>query len=615
MILAVLTNKKVSASLRICSVVILCFCTGCNTDPAKYKNEADERVYGIIEKKWTDEIGTQTNYRISDVTPGPNDIQIQRVMPPDGILTLPQAVAIATAHNRQYQLEKEALYVMALDLRLARHEFEPWFFGIGSGGYATTDGDDGVGAAANVGLNQLLATGARISTQVAINWVRILTGDLEGGLLTSVLSANVTQPLLRGSNRRVVKENLTQSERNTLYQIRLFNRFRKTFVVEVISQYYMVLQLFDAVKNADNNYNTLFDVYSKVEKLADAGRLSRIELDRVRQEKFQAKDTLVQAQKEYAQALDEFKFWQLSLPANAQFQLDVNELEVFRSIDLSKPDFSEADAIETALQARLDLANRLDAVADARRKVLVAADSLRAELNLTAGASLPSRELSTSEAKALDDMFMAALELHLPLDRVAEQNVYRKALIILNQRKRDREEASDLVALQIRQAYRDLTEAAERHRIQLESLQLAKKRFDDTMLLMQYGRASSRRVLNAQNDLFDAKNAATEALIAHAVAMLNFYCDTGVLQVRPDGMWTSKMIADEPTETDELQITQEMTELQTEPIQPDVEEVPEQPVPQIEPEPIEQPAQITPSNAEEYISQWMNKAQAENGRK
>jgi hypothetical protein len=53
----------------------------------------------------------------------------------------------------------------------------------------------------------------------------------------------------------------------------------------------------------------------------------------------------------------------------------------------------------------------------------------------------------------------------------------------------------------------------------------------------QYGRASSRRVLNAQNSLFNAQNAATEALVKYTVATLNFYRDTGVLQVQPDGMW------------------------------------------------------------------------------
>ena len=599
MIDAVLTEKRVSSLLLVCSTAIVCALAGCATDPYEYKAEADEKVYGIIEQKWTDDLPSPTNYRISDVTPGPNDIQIERVVPPDGVLTLPRAVALATAHNRQYQLEKEALYVMALDLRLARHEFEPWFFGIGSGGYATTDGDDGVGASANVGFNQLLATGARIGTQVAINWVRILTGDLEGGLLTSVLSANVTQPLLRGSDRRVVLENLTQAERDTLYQIRLFNRFRKTFVVEVISQFYIVLQLFDAVKNAEEYYESLVGLNQQAERLAGAGRLTRLELDRICQEKLEANYMCIQAQKEYKHALDEFKIT-LSLPATAELRLDETELEVLRKMPMTEPNFTEADAIETALHARLDLANSFDAVIDARRKVLVAADSLGAELNLTASATLPSRELSTSEAKALDDMFMAALELHLPLDRVEEQNVYRKALITLNQTKRARAEASDLVALAIRRDYRDLIAASERYGIESEELRLARKRFENSSLLLKYGRASSRRVLNAQDDLYDAQNAATEALVNFTIATLNFYRDTGVLQIRPDGMWTSAQAAGEPTTQDELPTTQEMPELQTEPIQTDVQEVFEQPATQIEPEPIEQQAtQIEPESIEQ----------------
>ena len=48
---------------------------------------------------------------------------------------------------------------------------------------------------------------------------------------------------------------------------------------------------------------------------------------------------------------------------------------------------------------------------------------------------------------------------------------------------------------------------------------------------------SSRRVLSAQQDLYDARRAATDALIDYATATLDFYRDTGVLQVRPDGMW------------------------------------------------------------------------------
>ena len=508
-----------------------------------YKLEADKEVYSIIDHKWEEDFGSRINYKMSDTEPLPDDIQPDQVTFTSGMLTLPQAVTLATAHNRQYQLEKENLYIKALDLRLVRHDFESQFLGGGTTAYATIDGDDGMTAGTAFSFNQLLATGARIGANIALGWARILTGDMQGSALGTVLSATITQPLLRGSDRRVVMENLTQAERDTLYQIRLFNRFRKTFVVSIISQYYLVLQQLDAVKNAEDNYGTLLNVRERAEKLANAGRLPRFELDQAYQDKLEAEDSLIQAQKEYKQALDEFKI-ALSLPTGVQLQLDVNELEVLSKTELTEPDFFEAEAVETALGQRLDLANGLDTIADAERKVFVAADGLGAELNLVAGAEVPIRNLG-SDSKGLEDMFAVALQLDLPLDRVIEQNAYRKALITFNQSQREYEEAIDTVVLEVRQAYRDLKEAAERYRVQSETLELSQKRFKNTFLLLQYNRANTRDVLDAQGDLYDAKDAATTALVNYTIATLNFYRDVGVLQVNPDGMWQTTKVADE----------------------------------------------------------------------
>lgn len=628
----------------ICGFAALLSLTGCRSR-ADYKAEADEAVYNIIDQKWQDDFGSKANYRISDTQPLPNDLKVEKTIPPSGVLTLPQAVAIATAHNRQYQLEKEILYTTALDLTLFRHEFEPQLFGGARQGYGKAGNAEGIGGEIDFGFNWLLASGARIGTKVGIAWFNVLTGDLRGGL-ASILSATFTQPLLRGSSQNVVMENLTQAERNTVYQIRLFNRFRKTFMVSVISQYYLVLQQLDFLKNAENNYKILIDLHEQTEKLVAAGRLPRYELDRVRQDKLQALDELVVTEKDYKQALDEFKIT-LSLPIGTEFKLDENELDILTIPGLDKPDssgietarkeqtneeltsealdlleeeleliallqpdqddsrtqdtrvqaekirqqildelkttstllsdakfqsnrenetgFSETDIVETALALRLDLANKSDAIYDAERKVLVAADSLRGELNIFFGVDGTSLTGSSELAGvgALDDDFVAdrdrsnplkrlrdenplrsfrdqaeiGIDLELPLDRVAEQNIYRRALITLNQRRREYEEMVDWVTLEIRQAGRDLIRTAERYHVQLESLEVAQKRFNNTFLLMQYGRANSRRVLDAQADLFRAQNAATEALVGHTVAMLSFYRDVGVLEIRPDGMW------------------------------------------------------------------------------
>ena len=202
---------------------------------------------------------------------------------------------------------------------------------------------------------------------------------------------------------------------------------------------------------------------------------------------------------------------------------------------MTEPKFSEYQVMESAQLARLDLANSADAVLDAQRKVFVAADSLRAEANIVGTTS--ARRADRQSLDSLSEDFGVGLELDLPLDRVPEQNVYRKALITLNRRQREYEQAADAVNLQVRQAHRDLTEASERYKVLSEALELAQRRFNNTFLLLQYGRASSRRVLQAQSDLFDAQNDAGQALVDYKVAILSFYRDTGVLHVRPDGMW------------------------------------------------------------------------------
>lgn len=549
-------SRKELVCLIICGFMSLFCLVGCGRHD--YKAEADEAVYNIINEKWQDDFGGKANYKISDTTPSPSDIKIEKTIPASGILTLPQAVAMATAHNRQYQTEKELLYIKALDLRLARHDFEPQFFGGGKGRYVKDGRDEGIGAQPNFAFEQLLASGVRVNTNVTAAWVDILTGNMRSGLST-LISTTITKPLLRGSNSKIVMENLTQAERDTVYQIRLFNRFRQTFVVSVISQYYYVLQQFNFLKNAESNHKILTALYGRTEKLVDAGRLPRYELDRVGQDKLDAQDTYIQVQKDYKQALDEFKIT-LGLPATAKFNLDESELAALSIVN--KPDLAkisghgkeqkdgelakevsdlleeELDVIKTVLALRLDLANKANAIFDAERKVLAAKDRLRMKLDLTASVDNSSgKHTDFSTLGKTKNTAGLGLDLDLPLEQMAEANEYRKALIMVTQRKREYEEAADIVILQVRQAYRDLTKAAERHRVQLESLGLAQKRFKNTLLLMQYGRVNSRRVLDAQNDLFDAKNAATEALVGHTVAMLNFYRDVGVLQVRPDGMW------------------------------------------------------------------------------
>jgi outer membrane protein TolC len=502
----------------------------------KVKAKVDDNVYKIIDSKWQGGFGSRDNYRVSDVTPGPNDVQIDKKIPVDGMLTLRQAVSIATAHNRQYQLEKENLYAKALDLRLARHQFEPILFGATSAEYVKARGGEAIEEKGSFGAQKMFDTGATIGANITLSWIDVLSGNADGGL-SQIFTVVASQPLLRGSDPNVVLENLTQAERDTLYQVRQFNRFRKAFVVEIITGYYRVLSADDAARNARSNYDALCGVFELAEKLANAGRLPLYELEQARQDMLRASDDCLATQKFYEQTLDEYKIV-LSLPTEAKFALDADELQALRDSEMPMPGFSETEAIETALTCRLDFANTADAIDDAQRKIIVALDNLRPDLRLVAATQQENSGVSdpVTLRKARSSSTVGA-QMDLNLDKLAAENDYRSALLTVQRQRREYEQMQDTVILEVRKAYRDMNEAAKSYKVQSNALFLARQRFNNVVSLLEYNRANTRDVLDARKDLYSAENAMTAAMVNYATATLNFYRDVEIMQVRPDGMW------------------------------------------------------------------------------
>lgn len=203
-----------------------------------------------------------------------------------------------------------------------------------------------------------------------------------------------------------------------------------------------------------------------------------------------------------------------------------------------------ARAVRIALAARLDLRNRTMAVKDAQRKVVIAADDLRAGLDVVASGQAGERRSSVGSADRDDarldfgeGSYALGLDLDLPWEKTAERNAYRNALIDLRERVRAAQSTEDEIKLQIRSALRELTQARESVVIQSEAVALAESRVRNTDLQLQAGRAEIRDVLFAQESLLSARNALTSALRGYRVAELALQRDMGVLEVNTEGLW------------------------------------------------------------------------------
>jgi len=545
-------------NFRIVKKLCLYFCAsaafglvgGCGTE--HYKADADKEVYKIIDSRWQDSFGKKVNYRIDDAPASPNDVQFDNTVMPSGTISIAEAVAIATANNRDYQAQKESLYTKALDLTSERHKYALQWFGTIEADYAKGINQEGneyedvsVGTGggkqgelgAGVSKSHLLASGIQISTSLALNWLRYLTGDPRTSL-GSVLSASVTVPLLGAGGGKAAWENLTQEERDVLYQIRTFNRFRKTFVVGVINSYYAVLQSREQVINAENDYKGRLDTTKRLQMEAETGRTTQMAVDEARQSEFGARDNYVGAQRSYDQALDTFKVNQLSLPPDVNIVLDSNELIVLEQLGVTMPDYTVDEAIETALLRRLDLANAADRIDDQVRKLVLAEEGLGPQLELSGTSDVTSTpKTDFTRLQFREGSYGLGFLLDLPLDRLNERNAYRSVLIGLVSQQRRYDQEKDDIELGVNNSFRRLLETAERYRIQKMSLELAQRRVESNQLLLDVGRATIRVVRDSQDALLESQNAFTGALITHQIAKLNFFRDIGVLQVKPDGMW------------------------------------------------------------------------------
>ncbi|MCK5000903.1 MAG: hypothetical protein KAS23_15280, partial [Anaerohalosphaera sp.] len=197
-----MNSTKLNRVVIIICILMMTVSFGCqNRKDTDYKQRTDDEVYGIINDKWESQFGEKANYKTSDST----DEEVIKFEPGTGPLRLADALAVATAQNRQYQTEKETMYNTVLDLTLVRHEFKPNLFAGGGFGYSDEEDDSMVGGRFGVGLSQLLADGTRITTDVGLAWADVLTGNARSGF-GSIFSAVVTKPLLRGSSRKFVLE-------------------------------------------------------------------------------------------------------------------------------------------------------------------------------------------------------------------------------------------------------------------------------------------------------------------------------------------------------------------------------------------------------------------------
>lgn len=389
----------------------------------------------------------------------------------------------------------------------------------------------------NLGVSILLKGGARIAVGITSNFLRFLTGD-PNVQTSSALVASITQPLLRGRGKDVNAEVLTQAERDVLYQLRSFQRFRQEFAVQVASGYYSVLRARDAARNNYQGYLAFQRSVDRERALYEANRTTLTALGRIEQSLLNTENSWVDSVRNYKQALDQYKIL-LGLSTDSNVILDDSELAELNERGLMHPSLMSEDAVSVALAARLDLYNTRDEKDDSERRIKVAANALLPDLDLVVTGSANSvpgddtfNELDFQRAR-----WSAGFDVDLGLDRKAERNAYRSSLIGYDRAIRELSLAEDSVKLDVREAWRNLDQAKRNYDNRKLALDLAARRVEEQDLRAEIGEAIVLDQVDAQNDYISAQNELTDAIVRHTIARLEFWRDMGILYIKENGQW------------------------------------------------------------------------------
>ena len=525
------------------SILVSAACLASCRTPEEWREDADREVYALIDARRAELFRAPGGFRID----APEGALRTRIL--DGEwsgetpLSLADCLSIAAENSREFRSRRETLYLAALDMTLERYLFTARGFG-GPGVRASGTGNDAVeaGADAQLGFSRLFVGGANVVASLGASLFRFVsTGD--GWEALSNLSLAFTQPLLRGSGRLIVRENLTQAERTLVYEVRAFERFRRTFAIEVAQRVYDLLEANEQLANQRRNYQSLVSLRERNKSLAEAGRLSDIQVDQARQDELRSENQILAQQADLQRRIDDFKLF-LGLPIEVSIQLDRGEFQRLIAEDPYLGQLEQELAIGIARGERLDFLNTRGRYEDRTRKVQLAENDLLSDLGLNVSLNSLSddgRPLSYSEGRTT---WSAGLDLDLPLDRLAERNALRRRLIDLEVARREVERVSDQIGADVRDSLRRAEATRQSHAIQVGAVQLGERRVASAELNLQAGRASTRDLLEAQDDLLEARNAAISALIDFTLARLNLYLDLEMLRVDDSGLAVSPALAE-----------------------------------------------------------------------
>jgi len=278
-------------------------------------------------------------------------------------IDLGQALELAVINSREFQSQRENLFLAALPVSLEEFAFLPQFLATEEAIRQWSARESDLGPSNNLQLNselgvtQRLTTGAALLLRLANQTVIDLSSAGRPTLSQSSLVLDVSQPLLRGGGQAVALEPLTQTERDLLYEVRDFARFNKEFFTGVAGGsvstqlvpgsgsllfggairaqastigYFPVVTQKLGIEARQRNVADFENLFKFYREFVEGGSVSQLQVDQIEQSLLNARTLLLQNEIDYQDNLDRFKIV-LGLPTDVPLDLDIADFRGLRS--------------------------------------------------------------------------------------------------------------------------------------------------------------------------------------------------------------------------------------------------------------------------------------------
>lgn len=389
-----------------------------------------------------------------------------------------------------------------------------------------------------LGAQQKVSTGATIGIGTAVSRATSnSTRNLINPDVTSEISLNIRQPLLRGAGREV---NLAQIAKNRLALTQSHLQVRREILDVIADAEISYWDLATAMARKQLQLSNLALANKLLEENRERERLglaTRLEVLQAEANVAAQTEQIILAEENIENAQDTLRVILGIIPTGSEPYIEVDPLPEFTP---ELPDFQEA--LRSALAQDMDIQIQYEIIEQRKLDRMVAKDNTLPSLDLVAGVGVLGRSdrirpSYRGAAEADGHFWSAGLELSFPWGMRADNARYRTSERQV-QRETTRLASIQQILLQrLRSAWRAVAAGRERTSTTRASLMLNEESFARQLARYQAGASSFRDVLEAQRDLDQARLRHLEATADLVRAVVQLARLDGTLLRRHNFTW------------------------------------------------------------------------------